>query len=101
MGGRFPPEEQLRQGGQHIFMVELSGNDQRQALPAEFVDDGEDVEFPAIVGATLDEVVCPYVPRIFRPELDAGTVIEPKPAAFPLPLRHLETFTPPYSLRHL
>jgi hypothetical protein len=40
-------------------MVELASDDEGQALPAEFVDDGEDAEFPIIVGAPLDKIVSP------------------------------------------
>ena len=95
MSGRPTPEEQLRQGRQHIFMVELSGDDQREALTAEFVDDGEDAEFPTIVGAPLDEIVGPDMARMFRPEPDAGSIIEPQPTTFRLALGHLEALAPP------
>lgn len=80
MSGRPTPEEELRQSRQHILMVELVSDDEGQALPAEFVDDGEDAEFPTIVGASLNEIVRPDMARIPRPEPDAGSVIEPQPA---------------------
>src|SRR3546814_17165450 len=37
-------DEQVSQRRQHVLMLELTGNDQRQALPAGLVDDREDAE---------------------------------------------------------
>ena len=58
-------------------MLELTRHDERQALPAGLIDDGQDAELAAIMRAPFDEVVSPYMSRIFRPQADAGSVIEP------------------------
>lgn len=47
-------DEQVRQCCQHIFMPELSRNDQGQALPAGFVDDGQDTELAAVMRKPFD-----------------------------------------------
>ncbi|CAH0357342.1 hypothetical protein SPH9361_04992 [Sphingobium sp. CECT 9361] len=52
-------------------MLKLSRDDERQALPAGFVDNGQDTELAAIVRPTLDEVVGPHVPRILGSQPDA------------------------------
>jgi hypothetical protein len=54
-----------------ILMLELSRNDEHQAFPAGLIDDGQDAELAPIMGATLAEVVSPYMPRILRPQVDA------------------------------
>jgi len=63
--------EQLGQGRKHVVALELARDRQRQALPARLVDDRQDPVFAAIVGATLDEVVGPDMPRILGPKPDA------------------------------
>jgi len=52
----------------------------------------------AIMGSALDEVVCPDMARIFRAQPDARSIIQPQPAALRLPLRHLQTLSPPDAL---
>jgi hypothetical protein len=44
MSRRAPVNEQLGQGRKHIFVAELAGDHQRQALAAGLVDDREDAE---------------------------------------------------------
>src|SRR3546814_2607245 len=71
MSRRTAFDEQLGQRCQHVFVAELACDDQRQALAAGFVDDGKDAELAPVVGAFLDEVIGPDVPRILRPQPDA------------------------------
>jgi len=46
---------------QHVPRLEATGNDQPQALPAEFVQDDQDPEFAPVVSLAADEVVAPDV----------------------------------------
>ena len=48
------------------------------------------------MSSVLNEVIGPDVPFVGRPQTDTGSVIEPKPPAFRLFLRHLKPLTPPY-----
>ena len=86
---RPPCDEQARQGGEHIFVPKLPCHDQRKALSAGVVDDGQDAELAAIVRAVFDEVVRPHMPRIFRAQSDARAIVQPQPAALWLALRDL------------
>lgn len=57
--------EQVRQCGQHIVMLELTRNRQRQEFPAGLVDNGQDAELAAIMRASFDIVVGPrHVPDV-------------------------------------
>ena len=47
------------------------------------------------------QLVGPYVTRIFRPQPDKRSIIEPEPRAFRLLLRHLEPLAPPDVLHPL
>src|SRR3546814_20458986 len=95
MGRRTEFDEQLGQRCQHVFVAELACDDQRQALAAGFVDDGKDAELSPVVGAFLDEVIGPAVPRILRPQPDARAVVQPSPPAFWLALGHLKSLSQP------
>lgn len=78
--------KQLGQGGEHLLPSEPPCHRQGQALTARFVDDREDPELTTVVGATLDKVVRPHMPRILGGQADARTVIRPEPS----PLREAE-----------
>src|SRR3546814_17496083 len=69
--------EQLGQGRKHVVALELARDRQRQALPARLVGDRQDPEFAALVGATLDEVVGPDMPRTLGPKPGALPVVHP------------------------
>src|SRR4051812_7029418 len=88
-------DEQVGKRRQHVLMLELARHDEREALPAGLADDGEDADLTPIMRAPFDKVVRPDVPGIFRPEPDAGTVIEPEPPPFRLTLRHLQPLPAP------
>ena len=59
---RIPRDEQVGKRRQHVFVVELAGDRQRQAFPARLVDDGQDAELAAVVRPRLNKVVRPDVP---------------------------------------
>jgi hypothetical protein len=65
------PDEQIRQTGQHIIMLQGPGNFDRQTFPRELVDHRQHPEGPAIMGPVHDEVVCPDVIFPARPETNA------------------------------
>ncbi len=67
---RAAQDEQVGQGRQNIFMLELQCNDERQTFPAGLVNDGQDAELAPVMRAPLDEVVGPHMSRIFRPQTD-------------------------------
>jgi hypothetical protein len=56
-------------------MLELPRHDQDKAFAAGLIDDRQDAELSAIMGATIDEVVCPDVPRILRPQPDTRAIV--------------------------
>ena len=58
-------------------MFELPCHDERQALPTDLVDDGQDAELATIMRAAFNDVVIPHVPRMFRPQLDTRSIVEP------------------------
>ena len=58
-------------------MTEPTRNDERQTFSAGLVDDRQDAELPAVMGATFDEVISPDMPRILWPQPDARPVVQP------------------------
>ena len=56
-------------------MVELTSNDQRQALSTGLVDDSQDAELATIMRAAFDVLVRPHTPRMFKAQSDARAVI--------------------------
>src|SRR5215207_11046297 len=61
----------------------------------ELVDDVEQAELAAIVGAVLDEVIRPHVIGVLWSQPEAGPVREPQPPALGLPGRHFEPLAAP------
>ena len=98
IGWRPARDEQLGECCQHVFMLELTGNDECQALAAGLVDDRQDAELATVMGAALDEVIRPDMPRILGAKSDARPVVQPQPAALRLLLRDLQSFAPPDAL---
>ena len=89
MGRRATRNEQIGKCCQHVFMLELASDDQRQAFPARLIDDRQDAELAAIVRSPFHKVVGPDMPRIFRAQPDARPVVQPESAPLGLLLRHL------------
>src|SRR4029077_2961151 len=92
--------EEIGQDRQHIVRTEAALRHHREALPAELVDDVQHAVLPPVPGDVLDEVVAPDMAGPFRPQPDAGTVVEPEPASLRLFARNLETLPPPDPLDH-
>lgn len=55
-----------------------------QTFPGELIDQGHEAEFAAVMGLRLDKVVAPDMIAMLRPEPDAGSVVQPEPAARPV-----------------
>ncbi len=77
MRWRTPLDEQLGKCRKHILVAEPTCHNQRQTFPARLVDDGQNAELASVVRPRLDKVVGPDVPRILRPQPDAGPIVEP------------------------
>ena len=90
--------EQIGQTMEHIVRVQLTVDDNGQALSGKFVDHGEHTERLAIVRAIQDEVIGPDVVRPRRSQTDTRSVIEPQPTAFRLFLGDLQPLPPPDAL---
>lgn len=89
MGWRSSYDEKVSERRQHVLMLEPARHDERGALPSGLVDDDEDAELMAIMGASLDEVIHPDGPKIFWPKPAAGCVAQLQLTPFRLTLRHL------------
>ena len=64
-------QEQLGKDIEHIMAVEVTPDKVGQAFARELVDDGEESDRLAVMGATLDEVVGPDVVMMPRTSPDA------------------------------
>ena len=60
------------------------GDHDRQAFPRILLDDGEDLQRPAVLRAVRHEVIRPDVVPILRPVADARAIRESQPAPFRL-----------------
>jgi hypothetical protein len=56
---RLARDEQVGEDRQHVTVFELPRHDQGEAFAARFIDDRQDPQLAATMGATLDEVACP------------------------------------------
>ncbi len=70
-------DEQFRQRRQNVLVTEPTRDHESQAFPAGLVEDRQDPELPAVMGAAFDEVIGPDMPRILRPQPDARTIVQP------------------------
>ncbi len=70
-------------------------------LSSEFIDDVQDTEGPAVVGAILHEVIAPYMLREFRPQAHNRTIGQPQSTAFGLFCGYLQPFLAPDALHTL
>src|SRR6202035_6190993 len=67
-----------------VDRLEPAGDPNGQALVGELVDDVEQAELAAIMGALLDKVVGPDMVGTLRSQPDARSVIEPQPSTLGL-----------------
>lgn len=87
--------EQIRQAMQDIVRVQLSRNDDRQALARILIDNSQHPEGPPVLCAILHEVIGPDMPGPLGPKTDAGSVIQPEPPALWLFLWYFQPLAPP------
>ena len=88
-------DEEIGQHIDHIDGLKFAGDPDRQAFMGKLVDHIEHSILPSIVGAILDKVVGPDMIAVLGLQPDAGSVRQPKPAAFGLFVRNLQPLTPP------
>ncbi|KTR08327.1 hypothetical protein NS365_01255 [Aureimonas ureilytica] len=107
MAGYPAQDEEVRQDVDDIRRVEPASDAEAEAFVRELVDDvGEKraafvarrAELAAVVGSVLHEVVGPKVVRMFGPQPNSGTVIQPEPSTLGLLGWHLQTLTVPDAL---
>jgi len=98
VAGYAAQDEQVGQNVDDARGIELAIDPDRQAFAGELVEDVEHAEFASIMGAILDEVVGPDMVRIFRPQTDAGPVVQPEPTLLRLLLRDFQPLPSPDAL---
>ena len=76
--------KKLCQTVQNIIRLQASLHHKGQALPAVFVDDGQDPQGTPVMGPVGHKVIRPDMIPMSRSKADAGTVIEPQAAPLPL-----------------
>ena len=91
-------QHQVGDALEHIVGSQSARDTDRQALARELVDYGQHSQWPAILRSIGNEVIAPDVVRILGSKADAGSVVQPEPAALGLPLWHLEALLAPDSL---
>jgi hypothetical protein len=79
-----PGEHHVGHGLDDAEAVDATSHPDRQAFPSELVDQGHQPKFAAVMGLGFDEVVTPHMVAMLRPQTDAGSVVEPQPAPWPL-----------------
>ena len=87
--------EEIREAMEHVIGVELSLHHDVEALPTEFVDDGQDLDRTAVVGAVCHKIVGPDVVAMSGPEPDTRPIVEPQTSAFGLLLGNLQPLLTP------
>ena len=101
MGRKTFLEKLLSEYFNHILSFELPSDPQHQAFPAVFIDQGQDPQRTAIVSSVSHKVIRPDMVFEEGPQPDAGSVIEPEPAAFRLLGRDFQPFLLPDPLNSL
>ncbi len=86
---------------ENVVEPDTTGDQDGEALPGVFVDDGQHPEGPTIVCPGEDEVVGPDMVRPARPNTDAGPVVQPQPPPFGLLHGNLQPLAPPDALHPL
>jgi hypothetical protein len=82
-------------GLEHTEAVDPARHPDGQALAGILINQRHQPDLAAIVGLGLNKVVGPDMIAPFRPEPDAGSVIEPEPASWPLFLGDFEPLSAP------
>ena len=82
----------------HTEAVDPPRNPDGQAFAGELVDQRHQPDLAAIMGLGLDEVVGPDMIAPLRSQPDAGAVVEPQTASWPLFLGYFQPLTAPDAL---
>ena len=98
VAGNATHDEEVRQNVDHINRLKLAGDTDCQAFVGELVEHVEHSILASIVGAVLDEVVGPDVIAVLRPQSDARSVRQPKPAPLGLLKGDLQPLASPDAL---
>ena len=101
MLGRPVPGEEIGQDLEYVVGSDPSGHLDRHTLPRVLVEHGQQLQNSTVVRSRAHEVIGPDVILVQRPEPDARTIVEPQPAPFRLPSRHLEPLLSPDPLHAL
>jgi hypothetical protein len=96
--GNATHDEEVRQNVDHINRLKLAGDTDCQAFVGELVEHVEDSILASIVGSVLEEVVGPDVIAVLRPQSDARSVRQPKPAPLGLLKGDLQPLASPDAL---
>ena len=91
-------DEEVRQDADDVRRLQLPVDPDRQALAGERVDDVQQAQRPAVVGAVLDDVVGPDVVGPLGSKPHAGAVGQPQTALLRLPPRSFQPLQPPDAL---
>ena len=75
--------------------VDATSYPDRQAFPGELIDQSQQSELTTVMGLRLNEVVAPDMVAMLRSQSDAGSVVEPEPAAWPLLPGYFQPLTAP------
>ena len=92
---RAAQDEKVGQNVDHVSGLEFAVDPDRQTFAAELIENAEHLDDPAIRGAVVDEVVAPDMVGAFRPQPDAGAVIQPQPFSPRLPRGDLQPLATP------
>ena len=93
MLGHAAHEHDVRDSLQHAEAVDPASHPDGQALARELVDQGHQPELATIMGLGFHKVIGPHMIAPFRAQPDAGAIIEPEPASWPLFLGYFEPLT--------
>jgi len=86
---------------EHIIGTKLSLHHVVQALPTEFVDNRQDLDGAAVIGAVCDEIIRPDMVAMGGPEPHARPIVEPERSAFRLLLRNFQPLLTPNAFHPL
>ena len=82
--------EVISEAMEDVIGIERSLHHDVQALPTEFVDDGQDLDRKAVVSAVCHKIGGPYVLGMRGPEPDTRPIVEAQTSAFGLLLGNLQ-----------
>ena len=87
--------EEISEAMEDVIGAQPSLHHDVQALPTEFVDDGQDLDRTPVVSAVCHKIVGPDVVAMRGPEPDTRPIVEPKTSAFGLLLGNFQPLLTP------